>query len=156
MFEYKTPEVSEYESIAKMINTSDKVYSSVYNDEEMKYIGLLNESANSLLEMSKNREFRVLYKDSKLAWFLSFHKNKEDVVWLSLFYIAEEFKWQWIWTFLMERFESEIFSDKVSFTIAFEVNKKADFAVKFYLKSWFKIASEDEQKKDYLKALSSE
>lgn len=67
MFEYAMSSKSEYAQIAELINKSDNVYYSVYNEEEMKYIWLFCETEDSILEMSDVREFREIYNDLVLS-----------------------------------------------------------------------------------------
>lgn len=135
----KEPKIEEYLKISELLNSSDRIYTTIYNEEEFKQIWLLNETPDSLAKMSKLRRYLCYYVDNEIVWFLSYKKLEVSSIWMNMFYIITTAQWKWYWKDFLGKFETIVYKDLVT-SIAFETHKKADWAVRFYLKQWYKIA----------------
>ncbi len=141
---YKTPTQEEYPDIAKLVNASDNIYTTIHSPEIFKEIGYGTETVDDLIAGEQNRVYLCAYdEDGSLVGYTSFRIKHPTTLWISMFCIDPLHQRHGYGTLLLQHLETYATERQVS-VISFETDTNAHWAVQFYQKNGYHILSPDD------------
>lgn len=138
MIKILKPKKEDYSKIALLVNEAEKIYFSIYSEEELKYIKICQESVKNLIESEKTRKYLIIKDDFKIVAFASFRLKNAQTVWISSLYVKKSKQGKGYGSILIKKIESSAKRMGAS-VVALETSKKASWAVNFYLKNQYHI-----------------
>ena len=139
------PQRSDYTEIAQLVNGADKVFFSVYTPEEAKEVGVASETAESLTEGEKNRQYLAVKENGVFVAFTSFRLKNNQTVWISSLYAHADHQRKGYGGLLLSEIE-KFAKLNGALVITLETEVEADWAVRFYKKQGYIILSKEDLK----------
>lgn len=143
----RAPKRNEYEQVVSVINSEKETWKEVLSDEEMAEIGIGEETVENLVEGEKDRNYLVAVADSDVVGFISWYLKNPNVAWVSMLQVVPTMQGKGIGSALMTQIEKQAESQGCK-AVALETQKKADWAVKFYLANGYHTLKSEEVSKE--------
>lgn len=140
MFKIFIPTRKDYKELVALVNEADKVFFGIYTQGEARKVGVGSLSKQDLISGEKTRNYFVLKDKNKLIAFASFRLKNKQTVWISMFYVRVGYQNKGYGTALLSAVENYVVEKKAA-VVVLETEKKATWAVKFYLKNGYKKLS---------------
>lgn len=139
----RAPKRNECEQVVSVINSEKETWKEVLSDEEMAEIGIGEETVENLVEGEKDRNYLVAVADSDVVGFISWYLKNPNVAWVSMLQVVLEMQGKGVGSKLIDEVEKQA-SEKGCKAIALETQKKAGWAVKFYLRNGYRVLENEE------------
>ena len=139
------PKREDYEEIADISNRADEPFFKLYNAEIAKEIGFATETEERLIEGEETREYLCLKINNQIVSFVSFHLKNPQTIWISHICTNQDFQGKGYGAKLIHKIE-EIAEERGAKVVVLETEKRADWAVNFYLKNNYKTLSDEDLK----------
>lgn len=133
-----TPTREQYQEIADTVNSEADLYRGSFTDEELEALEIGSFTVDELITGELTRNYLVLELDDKVAGFASWYQKNDRVAWVSLLHVASDHRSLGVGTKLLSAVEKKAKELGMS-AIALEAQRKADWAVNFYLKHGYEI-----------------
>ena len=140
------PERTDYEEIVILVNDADKIFFSIYSSKDASEVGVANETVQSLIKGEPNRKYLILRDANKIVAFTSFRLKNSQTVWISSLYVHINYHRKGFGATLLKEIE-EIAKKEGARVVVGETETKADWAIKFYIKSGYSILKKEDLKK---------
>lgn len=137
MFKIFIPTRKDYKEIIALVNEADKVFFGIYTQGEARKVGVGSLSKQDLISGEKTRNYFVLKDKNKLIAFASFRLKNKQTVWISMFYVRVGYQNQGYGSALLSAIENCATENSIK-VVVLETEKKAKWAVNFYLKNGYK------------------
>ena len=140
MFNIYIPTRNDYKEIIHLVNEADRVFCDIYTKSEANEVGVSNLTEEDLVSGEKTREYLVLSDGNEILAFASFRLKNEQTVWISSLYVKIGSQGKGYGSKLLKKIENFALKNKAK-VVVLETEKKAKWAVNFYLKNSYKIIS---------------
>lgn len=140
MLKLSVPTRKDYKEIIALINEADKVFFDIYTSSEAREVGVGTFIEDDLTEGEKSRKFLILKSVNKIVGFASFRLKNTQTVWVSSLYVLIDTQRKGYGTVLLQGIEKFALKNRAQ-SIVLETEKKAKWAVNFYLKNGYKKLS---------------
>lgn len=137
MFKISIPARKDYKEIVHLVNEADSVFFDIYTQDEAKEVGVGNLTKEDLISGEKTRNYLILKNKNNIIAFASFRLKNSQTVWISSFYVKVGFQGKGYGKSLLSAIEDFTVKHKAN-VVVLETEKKAAWAVNFYLKNGYK------------------
>lgn len=153
MLKISIPTRKDYNEIIRLVNEADRVFFDIYSKSDAAEVGIGNFTEKDLVSGEKTRRYLVLKDDRKIVAFASFRLKNDQTVWISSLYVGVSSQGKGFGSKLLKEIENFATENKTK-VIVLETEKKAKWAVNFYLKNGYeKITKNTLQKFPFNKVL---
>ena len=131
------PTRNDYKVIVQLVNEADRVFFDIYTKTEAVEVGVGSLTEEDLISGEKVRKYLVLWENGAIVAFASFRLKNEQTVWVSSLYVRVDLQGQGYGSKLLKEIEKFALKHKAQ-VVVLETEKKAKWAVDFYLKNGYK------------------
>ncbi len=131
------PTRKDYKEIVQLVNEADCVFFDIYTKSEASEVGVSNFAEEDLVSGEKVKKYLVLWDNGAIVAFASFRLKNKQTVWISSLYVRVDLQGQGYGSKLLKEIENFALKNKAK-TVVLETEKKAKWAVDFYLKNGYK------------------
>ena len=131
------PKRSDYPKIVSLINEADQAFLTIHSPREAFKLEVGQENIENLIAGEKLRKYLVVKSGAEIVAFASFRLKNSQTVWLSLLYTKANQQHHGYGAMLIRRIEAFAKRSRAH-VVALETDKKALWAVQFYLKQGFR------------------
>lgn len=132
-----TPTRKDYKEIVYLVNEADRVFFDIYTKSEASEVGVSNLTEENLLSGEKTKRYFILKNAGVIVAFASFRLKNEQTLWISSLYVRVDSQGKGFGSKLLKEIENFAAKNKVK-VVVLETEKKAKWAVEFYLKNGYK------------------
>lgn len=136
------PTREQYPSIVDVINSEAELYKTTFSPEELEALNVGGLTAEDLIENESARRYLVMLVGGELAGFTSWYPKDNQVAWISMLHVSQRSQGKGIGTKLLETVECQAKEIGMR-AVALEAQRKASWAVSFYLKRGYEILGWD-------------
>jgi len=140
------PKRNDYPKIVSLINEADKIFFTIHSKKEALKLEVSQENVANLVAGEKLRRYLIVKSGSEIVAFASFRLKNDQTVWISLLYVKEAKQHCGYGAILINKIETWAKKSRAK-VVALETDKKAFWAIKFYLKLGYKIIKPADLKK---------
>lgn len=140
MLKLSTPTRKDYKEIVVLVNKADLVYLDIYAQKEAKEVGVGYLTKEDLISGEKTKKYFILKDKNKVLAFASFRLKNNQTVWISSLYVKVSQQRKGCGAALLSAIEDFAVKNKAK-VVVLETEKKATWAVNFYLKNGYKKLS---------------
>ncbi len=137
------PRQDEYDAVAHVVNSELAQWQTVLNKEEIKELGIGEETAQSLSGGEASRHYLIAEKDTQIVGFISWSLRTDTIAMISLLQVLPEYQHQGIGSRLLVEVETAA-QQAGATSMALETQKKATWALRFYDQNGYHILTEDD------------
>lgn len=137
MLKLSTPTRKDYKEIVALVNKADLVFLDIYTQKEAKEVGVGDLTREDLISGEKTKKYFILKDKNKMLAFASFRLKNNQTVWISSLYVKVSQQRKGCGAALLSVIEDFAVKNKAK-VIVLETEKKAKWAVNFYLKNGYK------------------
>ncbi len=141
--EIRPPKIEEYEKVVAVINSEKEIWLRSFSEEEMAELGIGEETVKGLIDGGKDRNYLIAAEDNTIVGFVSWYLKNPNVAWVSMLQVIPEMQGKGIGSKLMTEVEEQAKEQGCTAT-ALETQKKADWAIKFYLAKGYRFLTNEE------------
>ena len=131
------PTRKDYKEIVSLVNEADRVFFGIYTKSEALEVGVSKLTTDELISGKKAKKYLVLQDSKKMLAFASFRLKNEQTVWISSLYVRVDLQGKGYGSKLLKEVENFAFKNMAK-VVVLETEKKAKWAVNFYLKNGYK------------------
>jgi len=132
------PKRKEYPELISLINEADEIFFQIHSKKDAIEIGISNETVQNLIDGEKIRKYLVIKDDLEIVASASFRLKNDQTVWVSSLFVKKNKQSRGYGTTLLKKIEFWTKKQKAK-VVVLEADKKAFWAVNFYLKNNYKI-----------------
>lgn len=137
MLKILKPTKKDYKQIVRLVNEADRVFFDIYTKSDAVEVGVENLTEKDLVFGEKTKIYLILKNGKEVLAFVSFRLKNDQTVWISSLYVKKDFQGKGCGTRLIVEVENYAIKNK-AVVVVLETEKKATWAVKFYLKNGYK------------------
>lgn len=137
MLKISVPTRKDYKQIVQLVNEADRIFFGIYTKSEIKEVGVSNLTEQDIIKGEKTRKYLMLKDNNKIVAFASFRLKNQQTVWVSSLYVRVNLQGKGYGSKLLKKIESIALKNKAKIVVL-ETEKKAVWAVNFYLKNGYK------------------
>jgi GNAT superfamily N-acetyltransferase len=147
------PKRSDYPEIVALINEADQVFLTIHSAAEARKLEVGQEDVANLVAGEKLRRYLVVKEGEAIVAFVSFRLKNVQTAWISLLYVKVNRQHRGYGVLLIKRIEAWAKRSGAQ-VVALETDKKAGWAVNFYLKLGYKLLKPTDLKRSPFDQLS--
>ncbi len=141
----RVPRQDEYPSVAEVINSEQAQWAAVLTPDEMRVLGIGQETAETLSEGANSRDYLIAEKENEILGFISWYLRTSSIAMVSMLQVQPEYQHQGIGSRLLAAVETAA-EQAGAHSIALETQKKATWAMHFYNQNGYHILTDDDLK----------
>ncbi len=148
------PTREQYPEIVDVINSEADLYQVVFTADELESLEVGDFSVEELIAGEATRNYLILEIDGTVTGFSSWYQKNDKVAWLSMLHVSSDHQGKGVGTKLLLAVEGCVKQLGLS-ALALEAQRKAEWAVGFYLKRGYSILNwEDLNTEPYIGTLN--